>query len=424
MNCPGSNSVFLRANGKFVCWDDAGSDRVHEHFSDNTDFSELFSENGLYAGITERLARKELPFPETCPGCLCLSFRGSPLFRSGEIDVIQVEPSSRCTLSCKACATREERLALDPPSHMKPEVFSKILGKLMESGISVKTFDFSGHGEPTSNPDLWELVRIARESFPLSHIYLITNSNEDFREEHLSAGLNEIQFSIDGTNQTSYEKYRIGGDFAQAFRYMSSFTAAAENHPTKVRTVWRYILFAHNDSPDELKEAYGAAMDASVDELRFVFTHKGDWSRNIPDAQVLEKVLRNQGVPRSRIRMDSINSLAARRRMGDLLRRNSKAYRLSRNVWKRLRDSASGTIVTADFCQLNPDDIERALCAGWEHYRNGNFAGAQLIGRHVAALLELPSKHNPAYDSSETFGDLKERMEKLLSQAAAETHVG
>jgi hypothetical protein len=109
MQCPGADSLFLRANGNFVCWDDAGSDKVLQPYDIEKDMSRIFSDGGPCALIAKKLAGNILPFPETCPGCYCLSLRGSPCFNSRVLNVMQVEPSSRCTLECKACATPEER---------------------------------------------------------------------------------------------------------------------------------------------------------------------------------------------------------------------------------------------------------------------------------------------------------------------------
>ncbi|MCK4672073.1 MAG: hypothetical protein KAT47_05960, partial [Candidatus Aegiribacteria sp.] len=137
MRCPGADSLFLRANGDFVCWDDAGSDLVLQPYDPDKDMSRLFSDGGPCALISKKLAGNILPFPETCPGCYCLSPRGSPCFNSRIVNVMQVEPSSRCTLECIACATPEEREKLKLPHTLSPAVFRKVLQDFSRSGIDI-----------------------------------------------------------------------------------------------------------------------------------------------------------------------------------------------------------------------------------------------------------------------------------------------
>lgn len=426
MNCPGANSVFLRANGKMVCWDDSGSDKILHRFTIETDPLTLFSSEGPYAAIAANLAVDTLPFPDTCPGCYCLSFRGSSSFRCGEIDVMQVEPSSTCTLRCKACATPEERSLLELPNLLTPDVFRSILGKLAESGIEIRAFDFSGHGEPMTNPDLWSLVSLAREYYPESRIFMITNGHGDFQEKHTVCGLDEIQFSIDGIDQESYEKYRVGGNFQKAFSYMKSFTETAMRNESNTRTVWRYILFEHNDSPDQLKEAFDLGSAAGVHELRFVFTHKGKWSNSITSEVQLKDCLRRRGVPLNKIRIDSQNSLLRRRRASCFLRKKPELYNVLRKLWQSIqRPSSPGIIVTADYYLVSKGEVKRAMSTARKLHRTGKHTEADLICRHIIALTNLPSKNNPDYDASFSFGTLLREVERLRTSiaAAAGTHL-
>ncbi|MCD4848774.1 MAG: radical SAM protein [Candidatus Aegiribacteria sp.] len=414
MQCPGADSLFLRANGNFVCWDDAGSDKILQQYDSDMDMSRILSDSGPCALISKKLAGNILPFSDTCPGCYCLSSRGSPCFNSHVLNVMQVEPSSRCTLECKACATPEERARLQLPHTLSSAVFQKVLQDFSRSGIDIRTFDFSGHGEPMMNPDLWQIVSMARKHYPRAFLSLITNAHGDFEENHAVSGLDQIQFSIDGVDQKSYEKYRVGGNFTKASSYMKSFTGAARSSGSSVRMIWRYILFNHNDSTDQLREAYEMASEFRVHELRFVFTHKGMWSTDLTSAEELRRSLISLGVPSCSIHMDSFKSLRKRQRLSHLLNRNQNLYSIARKLWRKAKRKPSlSTIVTSDFYQLYEPELQQTLDLGSKLLRKGRLRDARALFLHVNKMVQLPVTHNAAYDPEIIYRHLGHSYKRL-----------
>ena len=407
MQCPGADSLFLRANGNFVCWDDAGSDKVLQPYDPDKDMSRIFSDSGPCALIAKKLAENILPFPETCPGCYCLSPRGSPFFNSSVVNVMQVEPSSRCTLECKACATPEERERLQLPHTLSPTVFQKVLEDFSRRGIDIRTFDFSGHGEPLMNPDLWQIVSLARKLYPKAFLTLITNAHGEFETDHAFSGLDQIQFSIDGVDQESYEKYRVGGNFAKAFSYMKSFSRTARSSGSSIRMVWRYILFNHNDRSDQLRKAFEKASEFGVHELRFVFTHKGMWSSDLTSAEELRRCLSNLGVPSRSIRLDSFKSLRKRQILSQFMKRSQILYSTGRKLWSEVRRSPSlRTIITSDFYQLCEPELQQTLDLGSKLLRKGKLREAQALLLHVNRMVQLPATNNATYDPEITYKHL------------------
>lgn len=399
MYCPSVDSLFLRANGDFVCWDDAGSDNILQRYNPDMNMSRILSESGPCSMISKKLAGNVLPFPEICPGCYCLSLRGASRFNSHWLSIMQVEPSSRCTLLCKACATLEEREKLRPPHTLPYSTFNKAMQDFTGNGIDISTFDFSGHGEPLMNPDLWRMVGIAREHYPASYISLITNGHGEFKEECISAGLDQIQFSIDGVDQESYEKYRVKGNFSKASGYMKSFARAVRSSGSPVRVIWRYILFEHDDNPDHLRAAFEMATEFGVHELQFIFTHKGMWSTRLTTASELRRELIEVGVPTGSIRMDSFNSLRARRHLSQLLKVNHNLHRTARKLWRIVkRNPVRNTIVTSDFYQLREIELQKFLDLGYSMLRKGRLRDAEAMFLHVNRMLQSPATHNRTYD--------------------------
>jgi hypothetical protein len=115
-----------------------------------------------------------------------------------------------------------------------------------------------------------------KSRFP--HIYLYTSTNGlAFTEEQarrlVHSGIDEVTFSIDGATPESYAVYRQRGDFAKAIR---NLRAAVDEKRRSGRDVpfinWRYILFTHNDSGEEMQRARDLAAEIGVDRLCWELT--------------------------------------------------------------------------------------------------------------------------------------------------------
>lgn len=421
MNCPSVDSLFLRANGDFVCWDDAGSDKVLQSFDSNSDVCTVFTDSGPLSTIYENLCENTFPFPEICTSCYCLSMKGSPRSRAKWLNTLQVEPSSSCTLRCKACATPEERERLRLPHIMPFSIFNKVISDFVKSGIDIGLFDFSGHGEPMMNPELWKMISFARKQYPEAVISLITNGHGNFKKEDLLSGLDRIQFSIDGVDQESYERYRVGGDFAKASGYMREFAREAKSSKSSVQVIWRYILFEHNDKPEQIKKAYEMASEFGVNELRFIFTHQGMWSTDIPTPLELKKKLLELGIPFKNIKLDTHSFQQSRRYLSQSLKCNKTLYRKARKFWTLLkRGSNSRTIITSDFYQLRENDLLKALGFCNSLLNKNQIEEAKIFFRYVNNMIHFPAANNEKYNPEivkHRLGDAYTKLEKSLNQS-------
>ena len=125
------------------------------------------------------------------------------LKRDPSVDPFQVEPSMACQLDCPGCIPikdRKTRVARTWVGHLMlaPKILEKILRDFQRAGIRIRKIDFQGHGEPTLNPDVWNMIRMAKSLFPKSSATMCTHANLDFTEEMIDAGLDQIIYAIDG----------------------------------------------------------------------------------------------------------------------------------------------------------------------------------------------------------------------------------
>jgi hypothetical protein len=145
-----------------------------------------------------------------------------------------------------------------------------------EAGPSLVRVDFFNYGEAFLHKRAVEMCEYIKSHFP--HIYLYTSTNglaftEDQVRRLVHSGIDEVTFSIDGATAESYAKYRKRGDFDKAIRNLRA--AAEEKHRTGRDLPflnWRYILFAHNDTDEEMTRARDMAGSMGVDRLSWEIT--------------------------------------------------------------------------------------------------------------------------------------------------------
>jgi hypothetical protein len=304
MDCTVNHSIFLRSNGSLACWCDYGSLKTLQEFDPSLDYAEDVYLGKVYGYIREQLAKGTMPFPDYCSKCMMLqpNLAFNPNYRRDRyIDTFQVEPALACQLDCPGCIPMKERktrIERTSVGHLilAPKVFEKIIGDFSRAGMRIRVIDFQGHGEPTLNRDVWSMIRMAKSLFPKSFATMCTHANLDFAEEMIDAGLDQIIYAIDGMDQESYAPYRVYGDFEQAHRFMKSFSTTARARRAKVDTVWKYVLFRHNDSPEQLLKAQAMAFEAQISELRFIITQLGPLSTRIVDEGDIPRASRKLNV--------------------------------------------------------------------------------------------------------------------------------
>lgn len=281
--CPSVDSIFLRAWGDLVCWDDAGSDRVLQAWDPAVDYADVFL-HGQYQKVRQSVEDGRMAWPEECERCLLLRIEPAGDYTPWDrtmVRIFRVEPSYYCSLDCPGCVPLSIRRQHSKAFQLDPEILDRMLADLTARGLSVEVLDFQGHGEPLLNPRVWEMARRSRERLPEAWISMTTNAQGRFRPEMARSGFSEIVCSIDGADSESYTPYRVHGKFDLAWRFLTDFVKAGASAGPRIRIVWKYVIFEHNSSRETLLEAQRMALEAGVSELVFVLTRNGPAPRNI-----------------------------------------------------------------------------------------------------------------------------------------------
>ena len=139
-----------------------------------------------------------------------LSLSLKKVIHRGEPFAISIEPTTSCNLRCPECPSGLRSFSR-PTGMLDFDHFKNIIDQFT-SNLSYLILYFQG--EPFLNPDFFKFIRYAC----IKKIYTVTSTNahflnDDRARETIESGLDKIIISIDGTDQNTYEKYRIGGNY-------------------------------------------------------------------------------------------------------------------------------------------------------------------------------------------------------------------
>ncbi|MCA1558769.1 MAG: radical SAM protein [Acidobacteria bacterium] len=214
-----------------------------------------------------------------CPLKLPLAKSDAPPQRGTDVGTLPtrlyIECTAACNISCaQACCAPETGITRTRTAGMLDfDLFQRVVD---EAGPSLGRIDFFNYGEAFLHKRAIEMCEYIKSRFPAVYLYTSTNGlafSEDQARRLIRSGIDEVTFSIDGATPETYAQYRRRGDFDKAIR---NLRAAADEKARTGRDVpfinWRYILFTHNDSDQEMALARATAQEIGVDRLCWELT--------------------------------------------------------------------------------------------------------------------------------------------------------
>ena len=188
---------------------------------------------------------------------------------------LYVECTAACNISCdQACCAPETGITRTRQAGMLDfALFTRVVD---EAAPSLVRIDFFNYGETFLHKRAIEMCEYIKSRFPHVYLYTSTNGlafNEDQARRLARSGIDEVTFSIDGATPDTYAIYRKRGDFDKAIRNLAAMVSEKRDRGLDVPYVnWRYILFRHNDSDDEMNRARQKAAEIGVDRLCWEIT--------------------------------------------------------------------------------------------------------------------------------------------------------
>lgn len=154
---------------------------------------------------------------------------------------LTVEIITKCNVRCPLCVHGGGRY-YDKTHRTMPlgdfkTIWDKVRGHV---GLAILV----GMGESFLHPDFYDIVEYIGDV----PIHLDTNGNVKGDWPRLfGASVSTLVFSIDGTDQRNYEKYRVGGDWGAAVENLRRAVAAKRELGRGPKIIFKYISFKHNE---------------------------------------------------------------------------------------------------------------------------------------------------------------------------------
>ena len=176
--------------------------------------------------------------------------------------VLYIEPASICNLKCPGC------LAYDEAYHkalLGIDGFKNALDKYKDYLYDIELYSW---GEPFLNKYIFEMIRYAKKH----RVFVRTSSNfntvnEQDIEDIVSSGLDQINISIDGITEETYQVYRKGGKLSTVLNNLISLVNKKKEYKSKTPIIeWQFIVARYNEH--EIPEVKRRAKEIGVDILR------------------------------------------------------------------------------------------------------------------------------------------------------------
>ena len=148
---------------------------------------------------------------------------------------------------------------------LEPALNRRIIDEL-KSTLTYITYYFQG--EPYLNKNFTEMVSYASAQ----NIYTATSTNAHYLTDEnckqtIESGLDRLIISIDGVQQETYGKYRIGGNVEKVINGTRNIMQWKSKMKSKTPfVIWQFIVFRHNEN--EIEEIKKLAKEVGVDQLK------------------------------------------------------------------------------------------------------------------------------------------------------------
>lgn len=202
-------------------------------------------------------------------GGLLNAFKSRFPFRLSDAEfprIMALEFTNVCNLRCPYCASQTGPVR-GQRGFMADSTFARIASQLRE--FSLQTLRVIGGGEPTMHPRFAEFATQLRGA---ARVSTLTTNGQLFSEKNsrqTAASFDIVEISVDGSDATEYEKYRVGGSFKKLLSGIELLrSAAAQEHSKMVLHIRIMLKVSDIERVSDLRHYWGQHADSvSVQHL-------------------------------------------------------------------------------------------------------------------------------------------------------------
>jgi len=201
---------------------------------------------------------------------------------------LSIEPTTACNLGCPECPSGLKKFTR-PTGNLRENLLDDLLNEIGKDLIYL-TFYFQG--EPFIHPKMNELVAKANQR----GIFTATSTNAHFINERsaeaiINSGLNRLIISIDGTNQETYESYRVSGKLEKVIDGTKTILAKRrEMKSTFPRVYFQFLVVKPNEHQIDDVKRLGKKL--GVDGVHLKTAQVYDYEQGNPLIPSIEKYAR------------------------------------------------------------------------------------------------------------------------------------
>lgn len=186
--------------------------------------------------------------------------------------MLLIEPTNLCNLRCPVCPTGGSKCKR-AKGYINFELYKKIIDELKDYLLSVY---LTNYGEPMLNPKIIDMIQYAHAQGIKTNI--ATNGhffNERAVRDIINSGLDDLSIALDGCDQKTLERYRVGANFDKIVEGINLVTKIKKEMNVKHPIVTlQFIVMKHNEH--QIEQIRELARELGVNKLAFKTVWVGD----------------------------------------------------------------------------------------------------------------------------------------------------
>lgn len=175
----------------------------------------------------------------------------------------RIEVCRHCNLRCVSCPVGRDRIR--NKTTMSFSDFKKIIKKISPD---IKELSMFNYGEPLMHPEISKMIKFAKNS-GIKKIIMHSNGmllTEKLSKALVESGLDEISIGVDGASNSTYKKYRVGGNFDTLLSNIRDLVNVKKTMGAKKPIIGaQFIVMRHNQG--EIEKFSGICKKLGVDKI-------------------------------------------------------------------------------------------------------------------------------------------------------------